>query len=114
MKYLIFYLPVTLLVFYLTFVYFCAVMKLRSARESGYLKDAPFIVKAFAWITLIVGLLLDSLLNVLLSVILMEPPREFLTTFRMIRLKKEGNDWQKSVARWMCKQLDNLDEHHCG
>lgn len=107
------YFLLTLVVFYLTFVFFCALMKLRAVRDNGYLKDAPEIVRMFAYLTLALGLLLDALLNLLLSAVFMELPREFLTTYRVIRLKKSGTPWQKSCANWLCRQLDALDEHHC-
>lgn len=103
----------TLLIFWLTFVFFCSVMKLRTVRDNGYLATAPMIVKAFAYLTLGIGLILDAMLNLLLSPILLELPHEWLTTDRVIRLKQFGNDWQRSCAKWLCKQLDALDEHHC-
>lgn len=111
---MIYYLPIMLLVFWLTFVFFCSVMKLRTVRDSGYLKDAPIIVKVFAYLTLAIGLALDALLNMLLSVVFIELPHEWLTTYRVIRLKQFGNDWQRACARWMCKQLESINEHHCG
>lgn len=108
------YIGLTLLVFWFTFVFFCAVMKLRIVRDSGYLKDAPLIVKSFSYITLFIGLLCDFIFNVLLSVVFIEPPQEWLTTQRVIRLKQYGNTWQKACANWLCQQLGNLDEKHCG
>jgi hypothetical protein len=113
MIYFLAYIAVTLGVFFATFVFFLAVMKLRTARDMGVLKDAPKIIIAFAYTALGIGLALDVLLNLLLSVVFVELPHEWLTTDRVIRLKQFGNDWQKSCARWMCKQLENIDEHHC-
>jgi hypothetical protein len=104
--------------FFITFVFFCAVLKLREVRDAGYIKQAPIVVRVFAWGTLILGLVADAVLNVCLSPILLEPPRidlnEWLTTYRVSRLKKEGNGWQKSCANWLCKQLDAFDSNHCG
>lgn len=103
-----------LLVMYLTFVYLCAILKLRDARDAGALDDAPLIVKLYAYSTLFIGLLLDVMLNVLLSFVFLEPPFEWLTTDRVRRLKDSGNDWQKACARWLCKQLSRIDLKHCG
>ena len=114
MNWALIYLLATTAALFWTFVFLCAVLKLRDAREAGKLKGAPLIVRAFAWITLLIGLLLDVALNLLLSIPLMEPPQEWLTTDRMKRLKHGGNDWQRACARWLCKQLDALDDNHCG
>lgn len=108
------YLIATISVLYGTFVLLLAVLKLRDARDAKKLKDAPLIVLTFAYLTLGIGLLLDVALNMLLSLPLLEPPQEWLTTDRVKRLKHGGNDWQRACARWMCKQLDSIDDHHCG
>ena len=99
---------------YLTFVFLCAILKLRDARDMGALDDAPLIVKLYAYSTLFIGLLLDVTLNVLLSVVFLELPQEWLTTDRVKRLKDSGNDWQTACARWLCKQLSRIDLKHCG
>lgn len=108
------YTGLLLVVFYLTFVYFLAVIKLRDSRDSGVLKNAPLIIRSFAYLTLAIGLVLDVTLNILLSVVLIEPPQEFLTTDRVKRLKNSGNDWQRACSRWLCGQLNNIDSKHCG
>jgi hypothetical protein len=80
----------------LTWIYFCGVMRLRELRDAGKLrfKDRP-ILFVMAWLNLVIGLLLDALLNVASSVILLELPRydlkEFLLTARLIR-------WHHSLA----------------
>jgi len=99
---------------FIVFVFFCAVMKLRTVRDSGYLNDAPAIIRVYAYLTLDMGLLADLLLNVLLSILFLELPQEWLTTDRAKRLKVSGNPWQKACANWLCVQLNNLDEKHCG
>lgn len=111
---MIVYLALTLGVMFATFVFFCAVMKLRDARDAGKLHDAPLIVKLFAYATLAIGFVCDALLNLLLSPVLLEPPQEWLTTHRIARLKTEGNTWQRAVSRWMCNQLSRIDVNHCG
>jgi len=105
---------VLLILLFIVFIFFCAVMKLRTVRDSGYLKDAPLIIRVYANSALFIGLLSDFLLNVLLSILFVELPQEWLTTDRVKRLKVSGNPWQKSCANWLCVQLNNLDEKHCG
>ena len=108
------YIGELLTVFFITFILFCAVMELRSVRDAGKLHDAPFIFRLFAYLTLGIGFLFDAMLNLLLSPILLEMPQEWLTTYRVARLKKNGNRWQRSVATWMCNQLSRIDINHCG
>lgn len=110
---MIIYLCLTMLVFFLTFVLFCAVIKLRDIRDKDMLYNSPWIFRMFAYLTLLIGFICDTLLNMLLTPILLELPQELLTTNRMIRLKREGNGWQKSVAKWMCNQLARIDVNHC-
>lgn len=98
---------------FLTFMLFCAVLTLRSAHESGKLREAPVIVIAFALATLALGAVFDVLLNILLSPIFLEPPRELLTTNRCRRLRKSGTRWQRNCANWMCRVLSSLDYNHC-
>lgn len=108
------YFAVTVVCMFGTFVFLCAVLKLRDARDGGKLQNAPKIIMTFAWFTLLIGLVLDTALNILLSPILLELPHEFLTTSRVSRLKIDGTDWQRNVSNWLCKQLDRLDNKHCG
>jgi hypothetical protein len=107
------YLGLTMLVFFSTFILFCAVIKLRDIRDKDMLYDSPWIFRMFAYLTLFIGFFSDTLLNMLLTPILLEFPQELLTTNRMIRLKRDGNDWQKSVAKWLCSQLARIDVNHC-
>lgn len=107
------YLISLLCALYGTFVFFVAVMKLRDARDAGLLKNAPRLIMAFAYLTLITGLISDAILNLLLSPLFFELPKEFLTTARIKRLKIDGTDWQKRCANWLCNQLKTFDINHC-
>lgn len=100
-------------VFFITFILFCAVLKLRDVRDAGKLQDAPLVFKAFAYLTLILGLVFDALFAILLSPILLDIPQEWLTTDKVKRLKDSGNNWQKACAKWLCKQLSRIDLNHC-
>ena len=67
-----------LLLINFTWVYFTAVMRLRELKDAGKLafKISPTLF-VFAWINLIIGLVLDALVNLLVAtVVLMEFPRE--------------------------------------
>lgn len=65
---------------------------------------------------LVLGGLLDVVVNLMVSVVLLELPKEFLLTQRLTRhLKGEG--WRKELARWVCEHLldpfDPRDGGHC-
>jgi len=119
----------TMLVLFCTLILFLAVIKLRDMRDDAdkrgevFLADAPKIFKFFAYLILIIGFVFDSALAILLSPILLDLPLrytgrccwfEWLTTDKMIRLKREGNTWQKACAKWLCNQLSRIDLKHCG
>jgi hypothetical protein len=124
-----YYLSATVLVLFITLILFLAVIKLRDMRDAAemrhedFLADAPFIFKFFAYLILAIGFIFDAMLAILLSPILLDIPLrpdggslwlEWLTTDKMIRLKHDGNNWQKACARWLCKQLSRIDLKHCG
>lgn len=105
-------LALALLLAYLTFVHFAAVMGLQRAREAGTLTRAQ---KPLAYIALVIGLVLDFLLNVAVCTLLfVELPREWLVTARLIRHKRAGQGWRFRLASWLCENLlDNLDPKGC-
>lgn len=75
------------LLFYLTWVFFGCVMRLREVRDLGLLKFAENpVLFIFAYFTLIVGLVLDVLVNfIIMTPLLFELPKELLTTARLCR-----------------------------
>ena len=79
----------SLLLIFLTWVFFLAVMRLREMRDAGKLafKVNP-ILCIFAYVALIIGLLLDVLVNyIVATIVLLELPKpeELLTTARLCR-----------------------------
>ena len=99
-----------------TFVYYSAVMHWQEMRDSGKLnfKDDPVLVSICYW-NLFKGLLLDTLLNwIVLTPVLCELPREFLTTARLCRWyntipTSRLDRWRLGVACWTKIRLDKVD-----
>lgn len=100
--------------FWMLWVFYLAVMALKRARDEGLLKkgcDAYMLGMS----VLLVGLVLDFIVNmVVATVIFLEPPFELTVTARVTRLKQEGG-WRGDIARWMCaKILDPFEQgSHC-
>jgi hypothetical protein len=93
--------------FWLLWVFFLAVMSLKRARDAGTLSK-------FAWVlgmpVLVIGLLLDLVINVLvMSVVLWEIPRELTVTARLKRHNKQSTGWRLVVAKWFEPILDPFD-----
>lgn len=80
---------------WLLWVFYTAVMRLKQVRDAGGLSRAQ---KAFGYLTLFVGLLLDAVVNlVIASLVFAERPREWTLSGRLWRL---SND---SSAGWRCR-----------
>jgi hypothetical protein len=94
---------ISLALMYLTFVHFGAVMRARELRDAHTMtvqNDKMLWVWCMA--TLIIGLLLDFLTNVIVAtVVMLEPPREWLTTFRLIRWNHTTSTtwWTRNVRK---------------
>lgn len=87
-------LPIALWVFYL------AAMNLIANKD----KIIP-LVKYAGISVVLVGIILDVLFNLIyMTVLLLEVPRELLTTDRVKRHRNNQN-WRGKVSRWMCKHL---------
>lgn len=93
-------------------VFYLAVMNLNQARLRGTLPKAALVV---AYPVLWIGLFLDFSLNMLvMTVVLLEIPREWLVTPRVARHKFYGSGYRKVVAAWMCDTLlDPFDPAGC-
>ena len=88
-------------------VFYLACMNLSKARSEGTLSTVAYIV---GYPVLIIGLLLDFLVNVVVfTVILFEWPKELTVTRRLKRHIKLGG-WRAKVAAWLAKYiLDPFD-----
>ena len=79
------------------------------------------VAKAHAYLIGGVMVALDFVVNILISIPLLELPRwdqeEFLLSPRLKRWnRKESNEWRTKVAAWICEHLLNQFDHsgdHC-
>lgn len=92
---------------YTLWILYLAVMALKRARNENKLSRLAF---AFGVPVLKVGLVLDVLVNVLvLTVVLLELPRELLVTSRLKRHNRAGRGWRQRFAAWCEQFLDPFD-----
>jgi len=93
----------SLVLMYLTFVHFGAVMRARELRDSKAITwQNDKMLWTWLTVVLVIGLVLDFLLNIwTASVVMFEPPKEFLTTYRLIRWNKSTDTswWTRNVRK---------------
>jgi hypothetical protein len=90
---------------YVLWVFYLAVMSLWRAKRENVLGPLALI---FGVPVLGVGAVLDFLVNTsIASVLFWELPREFLLTKRLQRHIKFSQDWRRTLARFICKNLLN-------
>jgi hypothetical protein len=95
------------LLLYALWVFFLAVMSLKRAKDAGLLTTTA---KCFGYPVLFMGLFLDFMGNVfVLSLLLLELPREGTVTSRLKRHNTTGTGWRKAVAAWAEQLLDPFD-----
>ncbi len=78
---------ISIALMYLTFVHFGAVMRARELRDSRTMSwQTDKILWSWCMATLVIGLVLDMLTNIIvMTPVMLELPKETLTTFRLIR-----------------------------
>ena len=93
---------------YALWVFYLAVMTLKKVKDEGKLGK---VALALGMPVLFVGLFLDLLMNVfVMTVLLLELPREGTVTSRLKRHKKESTGWRLKVANWFASELlDHFD-----
>lgn len=95
-----------------TWVMYLAIMKLYKHKDNLY----P-IAKAHGYVLLAIGLIMDTILNVVIAtILLLQLPREFLLTTRLKRNIYQGRGWRRTVSLWVCEHLlDQFDPNgkHC-
>lgn len=106
---------ISTVLFIATFIFYLAIIKLQEANDSGLLDCVHATVRWIAYTILIIGLILDTLLNwVFLSVTFLEFPRELLCTTRVVRHKFHGEGWRHAQSLWWCRNwLSPFDVGHC-
>lgn len=99
--------------FVCTFTAFVAIMKMREIQDEIF--RLHWSVRWACFLILFIGLILDTILNwVVLTVIFLELPREYLSTARVIRHKYYSTHWRHDLALWFCTNwLVVFDERHC-
>jgi hypothetical protein len=94
-------------------VFYLAVMSLWRAKREGLIGRYA-LVPGYA--TLVVGAVLDCLVNLtLMSLLFWDRPRELLLTARLKRLIRTGG-WRGKLAYWVCRHLLNPFDptnNHC-
>jgi len=92
----------------ISFLLYVAVMKLQELKDLGKLTWKHWTIGIPV---LIVGIILDVILNVIVgSLLFKELPREFLFTARLDRQGRNGS----KIAQWICRFILNpFDEGHC-
>lgn len=96
-----------LLTVYLLWLHFVAVMHLKHMRADGLLtKEQTY----FGYTTLAVGLVLDLLVQVFISLLFLEIPREWTVSGRLWRLSNGKPSWRQKLAlKIRVALLDSVD-----
>lgn len=98
---------ISLISVYALWVFYLAVMNLKRVRDQNKLtKTALYLGIPVLW----TGVVLDALVNIfIVSVLLLEFPREFLVTARFKRHNAATSGWRKKVVAWFEPLLDPFD-----
>ncbi len=92
---------------YATWILYLAVMNLSRAKKAGLLSKTALVMGTPV---LLVGLVLDFLMNVtVMSLVLLEFPKETTVTRRLKRHHKESTGWRLAVVLWFEPILDPYD-----
>ncbi len=105
----------SLAIFYITAICYVAVMHWKILKDNGVLQTLHWSSKAIGYTTLYIGLVFDMLLNVLvMTAVLLELPKEVLTTSRIKRWYWNTNGgWRHRVAVFFAKNyLLPFDKDH--
>jgi hypothetical protein len=99
--------------FICTFIFYVTIMKMREVKQRLWRLHWP--VRWTCFFILFIGLILDVLLNwIACTIIFVEFPREFLTTSRVVRHKRESAGFRYKLAIYFCQHwLTPFDEQHC-
>jgi hypothetical protein len=107
MTHVLIYIGVSLLITYALYVWYAAVMNIKRVRDMGKLTT---LGKVFGYPTLVIGLVLDLLVNwFVMTIILLEVPRELTVTSRLKRHHKASTGYRLAVVKFFEPVLDPLD-----
>lgn len=91
--------------FYLLWLFYLAATNLYRARCAGTITRTATVL---GWPIVVAGLALDVALNiVIVSIVLLEIPREWTITARLDRHFHESTGWRRAVAAWIGATLLN-------
>lgn len=92
---------------YALWVFYLAVMNLARAKRNGLLNKTALVLGTPL---LVVGYLVDFLMNVtVMTVVLLEWPKETTVTARLKRHNKESTGWRLAIVKWFEPILDPYD-----
>ena len=101
------YIGLSLATTYGLYVFYAAVMNIKRVRDAGKLTT---LGKVFGYPTLVIGLILDLLVNwFVMTIVLLEVPRELTVTSRLKRHHKESTGYRLAVVKFFEPVLDPLD-----
>lgn len=103
-----------LLAFYVLWLFYLAVMNLYRAKKANQIS---VVALWLGYPILILGALLDLIVNVLLmTLVFNEWPQELLVTKRLERHVKAKQGWRSKLAYWICHNFLNAFDpsgDHC-
>lgn len=92
---------------YALWIFYIAVMGIKRVRDGGGL--SPWALR-FGYPVLFIGLLLDILVNwFVVTLLLLEWPRETTVTARLKRHNRESTGWRKALVLFFEPLLDPFD-----
>ena len=101
------YAAASLITVYALWIFYLAVMNLKRVRDQNKLtKTALYLGLPVLW----TGVVLDVIVNVfIVSVLLLEFPKELLVTSRFKRHNAATSGWRKKIVAWFEPLLDPFD-----
>jgi len=103
----LYYILGSVLSIYLLWIFYVAVMGIKRVRDEGKLTKFAL---ALGLPVLVIGLLLDFIVNVfVMTLLLLEPPKEMTVTARLKRHHKDSSGWRLAVVHFFEPILDPFD-----
>jgi len=101
------YIAASALGFYILWIFYLAVMNLKRVKDAGLMTKTAMV---FGYPILLAGWLIDFIINAMvLTLILLEWPKEMTVTARLKRHNASSTGWRKAVAVWFEPLLDPYD-----
>ena len=102
-----YYILFSLSLTYALWIFYLAVMNLSRAKKEGLLSKTALVLGIPV---LIVGLIIDFIVNVILmTVLFLELPSEGTVSARLKRHNRTGTGWRKKLAAWFEPIFDPYD-----